>query len=54
MTLRWRNLVDGVANVTGKGDKTRVGALRGQADAQNSGLFDQDRAKLAEALDAAE
>jgi integrase/recombinase XerD len=24
VTLRWRNLVDGVANVTGKGGKTRV------------------------------
>jgi site-specific recombinase XerD len=27
VTLRWRNLVDGVANVTGKGGKTRVGRL---------------------------
>jgi integrase/recombinase XerD len=24
VTLRWRNLVEGVANVTGKGGKTRV------------------------------
>ncbi len=24
VTLRWRNLVDGVANITGKGGKTRV------------------------------
>jgi integrase len=24
VTLRWRNLIDGVANVTGKAGKTRV------------------------------
>jgi hypothetical protein len=27
VTLRWRNFVEGVANVTGKGGKTRVGRL---------------------------
>jgi hypothetical protein len=30
VTLRWRNLIDGVANVTGKGGKTRVVRLLGR------------------------
>ncbi len=33
VTLRWRNLIDGVANITGKGGKTRVvRLLRGTWD----------------------
>jgi hypothetical protein len=38
VTLRWRNLVEGVANVTGKGGKTRVVRLSRGTWAQLQGL----------------